>query len=474
MSTVWFMVDDTDPRLNYSGLWSFVPDTSNVTDYDGGPNFTGPVYNNTLHSTTDNATISFRFNGSSFLGVYGTQDGAVENGQLPDISCAVDGEQTWTFGDQYPTGTSPNNMLACRADATFGASSPGEHELLINVTNFPNSVWYFDYITFESLADPVFDGEILQAGNGELIDSSNYSMLTFGAGWTDTTEDSTSTSILNSEARIKFNGTSVTLYGTISSNVSNTAAYQVDEQDPVVFQLPGDPGIGLDIGPDSTPLTAVSKEPLFSAASLGIGEHTVLVAFNGSPSGMPLDINYFYVTSLTAAEQASLASPSSPASTSLSPASLPSSHPSSSPPSSNTGHTKVIIGAFLGSVIPIILLMVLATIVWVRKNNMRKRLFAAEVLEAPFSIKDATPPMPPSFKRQIIEDHVPTSPNDLDSIPGSANVRTMKLEQRLVILQEQAAAQQREAQMSTEPIIHTDSGMRLTEREEFPPGYTAD
>lgn len=77
------------------------------------------------------------------------------------------------------------------------------------------------------------------------------------------------------------------------------------------------------------------------------------------------------------------------------------------------------------------------------------------------------------------------------------NVRTMKLEQRIVVLQEQAQRNTRVGAMAIQdhdyvghpprlsaegPIIHIDSGLRLTgesedmrvEREEVPPGYTAD
>ncbi|KAJ4498560.1 hypothetical protein C8R41DRAFT_937785 [Lentinula lateritia] len=217
---------------------------------------------------------------SSYLGVYGTQDGIFSNGQLPFISCTLDGVPTWSFDDAYPTGLANSNMLACRADSRIGGSSPGEHELLINVTNYPNSDWYFDYITYESLNNPAFNGEVLQAGNAELIDASNYSMITFDAGWTDTRNGTTATNIPGSKAILKFNGTSLSLYGDTSGNVSNTASYQVDNEEPVVFQLPAVP-------PD---LTSLAKQLLFTTSNLSVGEHTVSVAFNGSQSAMPLHL----------------------------------------------------------------------------------------------------------------------------------------------------------------------------------------
>lgn len=62
MSTVWFMVDDTDPRLNYNGSWS--PPLHSVQP---AVNFWGTPYNNTLTGTSDNSTVSFQFNGGFLL-----------------------------------------------------------------------------------------------------------------------------------------------------------------------------------------------------------------------------------------------------------------------------------------------------------------------------------------------------------------------------------------------------------------------
>lgn len=160
--------------------------------------------------------LSLPLAGSSYLGVYGTQQVFAPSTDAPIVECYLDGLPTWSFinvGAFSPVGVS-NNMLACRADSSFPGSSPGEHELLINYTNKPKNLgvaaWYLDYITFESLADPVLDGEVLQAGNGNLIDSTNYSMLTFGTGWSvSDVDDSMKTDISHSTAAMKFNGKSL-------------------------------------------------------------------------------------------------------------------------------------------------------------------------------------------------------------------------------------------------------------------------
>ncbi|KIK61841.1 hypothetical protein GYMLUDRAFT_243015 [Collybiopsis luxurians FD-317 M1] len=85
MSTVWLMVDDADPRLSYSGHWEFISNSDSFGDLQ-----TGCTFNNTLHSTSDNVSLSFRFNGSSYLGVYRSQFG---QGTPPasQIQCVLDG-----------------------------------------------------------------------------------------------------------------------------------------------------------------------------------------------------------------------------------------------------------------------------------------------------------------------------------------------------------------------------------------------
>ncbi|KAF9049430.1 hypothetical protein BDP27DRAFT_1434124 [Rhodocollybia butyracea] len=167
MSTVWFVVDDTDSRLSYSGSdWSF----NNSTDREDGidaMSMNGPAFNSTLHRMTGNGSISFQFNGSGYLGVYGTIDGDV-GPKLPNIECSLDGVKISTFSWPLPKGFI-NHKIACRSGSINQPGIfPGAHKLSINITNL-DSDWYFDYITYESLVNPVRDGEILQAGNGELL-----------------------------------------------------------------------------------------------------------------------------------------------------------------------------------------------------------------------------------------------------------------------------------------------------------------
>ncbi|KAJ3813220.1 hypothetical protein F5876DRAFT_74082 [Lentinula aff. lateritia] len=473
MPTVWFMVDDTDPRLKYSGSWTAVNNTGSFTNEPGSDfdeqSKTGSVYNDTLHYTTGNVTISFRFDGSSYLGVYGTQDGTVFNGQLPFINCTLDGVPTWSFNDAYPKGLANNNMLACRADSRIGGSSPGEHELLINVTNYPNSNWYFDYITYESLNNPAFNGEVLQAGNAELIDVSNYSMITFDAGWTGTSNDTTATNIPGSKAILKFNGTSLSLYGDTSGNVSNTASYQVDNEEPVGFQLPAVP-------PGSTSL---AKQLLFTTSNLSVEEHTVSVVFNGSQSAMPLEIAYFYATSL------------------ISPSPRPILVQSAASPLNH----GVIAGVIIGSiVVALLLISTAASIFRRRRRNMQLAGMPfgyPGLIATPFQYQDDinipvhsksstdTPPNLQSFYTTTLDPsgEQGTAQTGGDPANGLAN---LKLQQRLAVLQGEIAHRDRllaegSVQQERAFTVHIDSGLRQIGEEEVnlgmvevPPGYTVD
>ncbi|KAE9382797.1 hypothetical protein BT96DRAFT_951887 [Gymnopus androsaceus JB14] len=380
MPTVWFMVDDTDSRLNYTGdsrgFWSPVP--SMISDSE-----TGPTYNNTLHSAIGNTSVSFHFNG----------------------------------------------------------------------------YWSLDYITYESLVNPAIDGEILQVGNLDVANGTDYNMLTIGPGWGLTGPARPGGKFLpkafQSNMTIKLNGTSLSLYGDNFGGVPN-ATYKVDDLDVVPFSVSS---LGV-------------NQLLFTASNLGIGEHKAVITGNGTDTAF--DISYFYVTSVTKAEQQSL---------------------------NSSGHLKsgVIMGAVLGTAIPIMLLTVIMAVVWTRRKSRQRALR----MLAPFPFLSQTPHsvlpkqlfgrlalmLPTSKKNITVLTAGEAENNDGDRL-GPQNLLTMKLEQRLVVTQEQnqqlnrrnqqleqltPQQQQVQAQLLT---VHTDSGLRLTGEEsleeiyEVPPGYT--
>lgn len=140
------------------------------------------------------------------------------NTQNPQVECLLDGVAIGIPPLEMPSPINEgpfNNQIFCRnrgSSINQGQLVPpaSEHVLQIIVTNSLESSisWFFDYITFESQIDPVLDGEMLQAGNSDVVNNSltDYSMLTFGPGWT--VEDS-QPPVANSSScnlTIRFNG----------------------------------------------------------------------------------------------------------------------------------------------------------------------------------------------------------------------------------------------------------------------------
>lgn len=111
----------------------------------------------------------------------------------------------------------------------------------------------------------------------------------------------------------------------------------------MIFELSGAPTATGEI-----PTLNWYNQLLFNTSNLNVGEHTVVVTFNGSSAGPSLGISYFYVTSLTASEQESIQH----------------SHPSPS-------HT--VVEAVLGVVIPVLLLAAMI-LLWHKRKMQGKRV----------------------------------------------------------------------------------------------------
>lgn len=175
-------------------------------------------------------------------------------------------------------------------------------------------------------------------------------------------------------------GTSISLYGAIySSNVSSIATYQIDDRAPVGFDLSGAPATEGEV---TTSLW--SNQLLFNTSNLAVGEHTVVVAYNGSSAGPPLTIGYFLVTSLTASEQESLGAPGNLTSTPTpTPTVLMSTKHSPT-------HTVPVIGVALGAVLPTLLLIAM-TMLWYRRKMKHKRELALSAT-SPFHFEDMKVP----------------------------------------------------------------------------------
>jgi len=63
----WIVVDDTSPEINYIGDSWFSQNGNPISTQD-----TGFPYENTLHGTNTNASLTFDFSGESYIHTYHT------------------------------------------------------------------------------------------------------------------------------------------------------------------------------------------------------------------------------------------------------------------------------------------------------------------------------------------------------------------------------------------------------------------
>lgn len=130
----------------------------------------------------------------------------------------------------------------------------------------------------------------------------------------------------------------------------------------------------------------LTNQLFFNVSGLSVGEHVVTVALNGNAMDMPLSIDYFYITSLTAVEQASLTSPS------LTPTTI------RFPTITRHSPSRVVVGAVVGSVIVLIVGVILVT-TW---RNRSKKMKGYPTFIDPFSFPATHSLMIPPSKLQIM------------------------------------------------------------------------
>ncbi|THU86993.1 hypothetical protein K435DRAFT_782680 [Dendrothele bispora CBS 962.96] len=477
MGTVWKMVDDTNSGIEYTGDWrpSFgndIIDGVGVSLNDSGHSVIGPVFNNTVHSVlTAGTSLKFRFNGTSHAAIYGS------NVRTPDLSgsfvteCLLDNVSVETDGSHPGPINLPltptdilvrNNQVLCRSgEAKSNLVVPGEHELVFNVLNTTGTTagLFVDYIVYETLPDASVDGDILQMGNGDIDFPANRDQhLSFTPGWVETARPFANifTYTPGSSVTVKFNGTGIQLYGEFMGQGTqlalNPMIYQLDDQDPMVFQLfPFGDGLNR------------THQILFDIHSLSPDEHTVVVTHNGTASGMPLIVDYFQVTSLTSDEQASLSS------------GMPSSLPS--PPPRHQQKSAIIGGAVGGALLFSLVAVGAVIFLWKRnRQRQRKETTGSSPLYVESSGADFDPySLESSFHTRTNKPTTEGSNSHDTSLTPTEDInvvrtRNLKLQQRLTVLQT-AVSGNRHAEQS--PITHTDSGWRMREegRQELPPTY---
>lgn len=286
-------MDDTDPRVQYSGDWAL-----DIGTFDTLGVF-GPPYNHSMHGTSQNSA-SFSF---TFEGEYVQVRGAKDTRRIPEASnsnvtvlaswtCEVDGSAIRKVNYRGARYDLTHNVL-CEQ----GRLSRQPHTLTVNVTiDDPNTqMFWLDKIEYVPTPEANLANEVIKIdGSDPSIrydnNSGNWKPIGILFNGTGTTGASMS---------LDFNGTSVSLYGFNEGSEKHwqgsSGRYYVDNSGDTTFEIPESRTV-----PGSSNLTDYYHELLFTTPEMSPGSHEMVITFTGVKTGEDplqwLSIDYLYVT----------------------------------------------------------------------------------------------------------------------------------------------------------------------------------
>ncbi|KIK61404.1 hypothetical protein GYMLUDRAFT_73388 [Collybiopsis luxurians FD-317 M1] len=478
MADFCLRIDDTDPRIHYSGPWQTLTNTTNPKDF---PSST--FYNGTLHGTGSNSTtFSFSYQGLPTVAIFGNATGL--SGNIP-VSCSLENSKGKSIASSFNFNSVLDAPLCSFAGNTgAGTAVPDSYVLKFNTANgtvnSSDPQICIDYIVYQPFSNvSLGNQDVVQVGN--CLSLNQFQDLQFGPGWesggrlSGQMVDSLKTSLAGSPITLKFNGTSVGLEA-VNNGSSGTGHYSLDGNDPVGFFL------SQSIAP-SRP----NNYLLFLESSLTPAEHTLTVQTDGD--GGSLVVNSLFYTPFASREQTGPSSSNLPAPTA----------PSGREGSEN--HSKAIIAGVIAGVAAVLLMLASVFFVLRRRRQSRAFSYSLEVPPSSYMRRNSSPQdlgemIYTNFKQMPLADSsassvgAPTS--DISRAP-SVRLSTLKLQQRLEVQsqlrkEEELARNQagpsntsRDMTMIQSPI-HVDSGLRLgpqgeirnTELQGAPPQYTAE
>ncbi|KAG6907187.1 hypothetical protein DXG01_010030 [Tephrocybe rancida] len=422
------IVDDSDPRITYSGS-SWTADTTGLNDIGTY----GPIYNGTSHGTTSFQSLTFTFNGTT-ISTYGTNKLKLypNNTSSPGFECLIDQNTVNVTGASFDP---QNNWDLCDAK---GLSADIEHTLTIRVATYADT-WWLDYLRYTPVLNATFPSDktpavYVQSNDEGLKYKTPAEWQTFAgfnsvepARYTRTPGEQLTFSFVGksfssfSQSSLSNScclGTKVAWYGWLLVNSPHNIAsgsYSVD----------GSVAGNFDFG--NTPAVNVTHPNalFFSTPDLPFDLHTLVVTYNGGPGNAPSPLSLGYLiltgTSITSAI------PSAPPGISSSPLSSPTSTSTSTPqPSTPAPPVGAIVGGVVGG-LALIALALLCLWWWRRRKVAEVEQPPSGPMVQPFMLSEQLLPpvvvgttsgkgLPPYTQH----DYIAASGSDLANGSGSA------------------------------------------------------
>ncbi|PPR02067.1 hypothetical protein CVT24_011166 [Panaeolus cyanescens] len=267
------LVDDTSPLIQYEGTW--FADASGLLDNTG---IDGTTFNQTLHWTTENGTITFPYTGT-IVNVVGSTRVRNDTGiPDPEWECSVDGVPM------------PNNIITMEENnwnlCTSSGTPEGDHVLTVKITIRQAQTYYLDRIIYSPSSSVPVDDKTLIINN-------NDPALQYGPGWGPASiKGQHATTISGSKVTLDFIGVSLGWFAAIDRTRSPAhATYSIDQGTPTNFVI-GSGGVG----PNATTLFT---QRLFMTPDLAPGPHHLEVVFLGSEQTTNLMLDFLVVQNST-------------------------------------------------------------------------------------------------------------------------------------------------------------------------------
>ncbi|KAH8829257.1 hypothetical protein DL96DRAFT_1597337 [Flagelloscypha sp. PMI_526] len=268
------LLDDTHPRLQYSGQWAF-----SVGETDTIGKSTGLAYQRTLHkASTSGASVQVTFEGTGFE-FTGTAN-ATKQENAPLYTCRIDGipvDGGWAQGKE-------NRISFCEKTGLPGGSHTAS--LTLDTPSPVGAPLLFDYVTYEPLQNAPLNDTPEQVFRGD-------PRINFAAEWESYSGDSSditvTTTAQNADLKFTFNGVSAIMYGIIMANDTfdqGQASYSLDKGAEVTFVVPA---------ANKTITETHYDYPYFNLSNLTPGTHELVVK-DLTERNSPLTFGYFEIT----------------------------------------------------------------------------------------------------------------------------------------------------------------------------------